>query len=405
MPSPQLSSVILSRCGLAALAAVLGAAAPAAAAPAAAQTIDGQVIADRGRWTSDGSRIVTDATIRTADGREVVVSQLGGRADGYGMLTFPGPAILETGMRVSVTAHAASTARARSVLVVDDVRVESTPRFVRNGPTAGGHYLKWASGCVQMVYAREGTSHLAGDLEFTVLDRTLKTWSDVECSYIQLVASRREDREVGKDIVNVIKFRDQSWCRPAVDDDPPRCHAPEAAAITTLAFVDDADSDRDGEIVDADVEVNGVNFAISEERRSELDDERDCRADLANTMTHELGHVLGLDHTCLLDGQPPATDNDGNPVPRCLGTADPRLVEATMHASQTCDEIKKATLGEDDIDAACGIYPTAQDPAECAPPDELSSGCCSTSGSPTGSILLAAATALLLARRPSTRRR
>jgi hypothetical protein len=317
------------------------------------------------------------------------------------MITIPGPAILETGMRVSVRAHAASTARRASVLVVDDVVVrDGASSFVRNGPTKGGHMLSWASSCVQIVYASEGTAHLAGDLEFTVLDRTLAAWTGVDCSYIALTAVGREQREVGKDIVNVIKFRDDEWCRPAVDDDPRRCHAAEAAAITTLAFVDDATSDRDGEIVDADIEVNGVNFAISEDGQSDHGDPTDfCYADLANTMTHELGHVIGLDHTCILQGQAARLDNDGQPVPRCETVTDPRIREATMFASQMCGEIDKASLGDDDLAAACGIYPVAEDPGVCEPPDDLAGGCCSTGRGATGSILLAAATALLLIRR------
>jgi hypothetical protein len=377
-------------------------AAPAEAAPeATAQVVTGQVVDAVGRWTSDGSRIVTDATIRTADGRDVVVSQLGGHADGYGMITFPGPALLETGMRVSVTAHAAQAftgARSRSVLVVDGVQVDGSSReraFVRNGPTKGGHFLSWASGCVLMIYASEGTSHLAGDLEFTVLDDTLKTWTNVPGSYIELRSAGRETREVGKDIVNVVKFRDTRWCRPAVDGDPERCHSADAAAITTLAFIDDAGSDRDGEIVDADVEVNGVNFDISTDGKSEHSS-GGCFADLGNTMTHELGHVLGLDHTCILSGQAASIDNDGNPVPRCDLTTDEDIREATMFAAQVCSETKKITLGNNDLEAVETIYPVAQDPRECAPPDDLSSGCCSASGDARGSLLLGAGTMLML---------
>ena len=50
---------------------------PAVAYADRPMSIAGEVIATKARWTEDGSRIVTDATVRTPDG-DVVVSQLGG---------------------------------------------------------------------------------------------------------------------------------------------------------------------------------------------------------------------------------------------------------------------------------------------------------------------------------------
>jgi hypothetical protein len=402
---PWFDSVVLVVAVSGVLAAPVASAQSSEAPVAPARTVSGEVIESIGRWTSDGSRIVTDSVIRTSDGQTVTVSQLGGSADGFGMITIPGPALLDVGMKATVTVHAASTARSRQVLVVDAVTVDALPpagkqgtrKFVRNGPTnGGGNFLKWASGCVQITYADEGTSHVAGDGEFTVLDATLATWTDVACSYIALTAvGRVADAEVGKDRVNLVKFRDQRWCRPAVDDDPERCHSSQAAAITTLAFVDDADSDRDGEIVDADIEFNGVDFAISVNDESE--DDNTCHADLANTMTHELGHVLGFDHTCILPGQAATIDHTGARVPTCreaLDAGDQRIIESTMFAAQECGEEKKATLGVDDEEAVCAVYPVAEDPQSCERPDELSAGCCSTGGGGAGSLTLGALTLL-----------
>jgi hypothetical protein len=375
-----------------------------ALATAAPATIRGEVVAATGRWTSDGSRIVTDARIRARDGREVEVSQLGGRADGIAMIQIPGSAPLAIGDRVTVTAHPASTARGRSVMVVDSAVRDSPPSFVRTGPTQGGHFLFWASSCVEITYADEGTTHVAGDLEMTALDRSLAAWTDVDCSYLTLVATgRRADTEVGSDRTNLVKFREDRWCRPAVDDDPERCHPSTAAGITTLAFVDDPGSDRDGEIIDADVEINGVDFAISVDGESL--DGNDCRADLGNTMTHELGHVVGLAHTCLLPGQPARVDNAGAPVPACTEadrTAPNRLTEATMYAAQSCGETKKQTLDVDDTDALCTGYPSASDPGVCEPPASTEAGCCSASAGSRATSLLAAAFVMgwLLRRRP-----
>ena len=108
-----------------------------------------------------------------------------------------------------------------------------------------------------------------------------------------------------------------------------------------------------------------------------------CNAELANTLTHELGHLHGLEHTCLASGDPPRTDGDGNPVPSCSATSDPKITEATMYPFQDCGETKKETLEPDDIAAICTIYPTAKDPHTCSAVNAGGTGC-NSSGGPFG---------------------
>src|SRR4051794_10971542 len=111
---------------------------------AQAESVEGFVVAAASRWTGDGSRIVTEATVRTADGREVVVSQLGGTVDGLTMRQFPGPEPLVLGMRVAADVHEATDLEARVHRVVEGVRVLAWPsEFVRTGPTKDGHFLFW----------------------------------------------------------------------------------------------------------------------------------------------------------------------------------------------------------------------------------------------------------------------
>src|SRR5262245_2864776 len=205
-------------------------------------TIEGQVVASHSRWTSDGSRIVTDATVRALDGREAVVSQLGGTVDGLTMRSFPGPEIMAPGMRVALTAHQGSDLARSPHLVVDGVRVlEAPPGFVRTGPTRAGHSVFWESSCVHVTVDADGTNDLPGDHELALVDASIATWNDStrSCSYLEIVQDARAKREVGRDHVNLIKFRDVSWCRPQIGDDPERCHASSAAGITTLLYVDD----------------------------------------------------------------------------------------------------------------------------------------------------------------------
>jgi hypothetical protein len=365
-------------------------AALAGAAHAQAMTVTGDVSAAQSRWTADGSRIVTEATIRTPTG-DVVVSQLGGTVDGLTMRTFPGPEMLVPGMRVTVSATTALDLSQRAHNAIDAIKVLAMPPgYVRTGPTKAGKYLYWESGCVFLTIDDAGTKEIAGEAEFAIIDNAIRTWNTASesCSYLQLVSVGRRAMETGRDNVNLIKFRDQSWCRPASDDDPARCHPEAAAGITTATYVDDPSSDRDGAIVDADVELNGVSFSIGV--NGQTLGTSPCLSELQNTLTHELGHLIGVEHTCRATGDPDRVDDQGRPVPSCQSTSDPTITEATMYNFQECGEVKKETLEPDDIAGLCGIYPAANDPGTCEAVGD-GPGCCQTGktgGGPGGSLLL-----------------
>ena len=363
--------------------------------------ISGDIVATTSHWVADGSRIVTEATVRTPDG-DVVVSQLGGTLDGLTMQQFPGPDLLAPGMAVDVRAHDDVDLAGRVHTVVDDVKLRAgfTPAFVRTGPTKAGHYLFWESGCIFVSLDSGGTKAVPFDMVQTVVDASIATWNDdtMSCSYMVVMEDPPAPHEVGKDGVNIIKFRDQSWCRPAVDDDPMRCYSDSAAGITTAVFVDDASSARDGAIVDADIEINNVDFAVAISGQST--NTIPCQAELQNTLTHELGHLHGLEHTCrVTPSDPPRVDDMGNPVPSCSDPSLPAsVIDATMYPFQDCGETKKETLSDDDTNGICTIYPTAKDPHSCTRVDLGQGGCCDASGAPAP-LALAAGTILLLRRR------
>jgi hypothetical protein len=148
--------------------------------------------------------------------------------------------------------------------------------------------------------------------------------------------------------------------------DAGKCYDHSAAAITTVFYVDTPGKPNDGIIRDADIEINGVDFAVgvcTDPGVCTTGGTMSTVSDLANTLTHEVGHLLGLDHTCWDLQGPPPNDNEGHPVPLCSPTpTDPKVTEATMYNYQNSGEIKKRSLEPDDIAGVCDAYPTANDP-------------------------------------------
>ncbi|HEX8113520.1 MAG TPA: MYXO-CTERM sorting domain-containing protein [Kofleriaceae bacterium] len=378
-------------------------------------TIEGDVVAVHSYWTDDGSRIETDATIETIDGQQVVVNQFGGTVDGIGMIQMPGERILELGMHVAVAAHTGLDQLQQEHVVLDSAKIiTDVPGFVRTGPTNSGHYLYWESGCAFVTIDAAGTTAQPAAQTAKTIQDSIDEWNTktASCSYFQLMNAGTKAREVGNDMVNLIKFHDTpctcdgggtSWgCRPATKTSAAKCYSPSAAAITTATYVNDPNSPRDGAIVDADIELNGVDFDITVNGTTHTPTGH-CSADLQNTLTHELGHLHGLEHTCRLNASDPQwIDDQGNAVPACSPTLPPKILDATMYPQQDCGETKKSSLSDDDIQAICTIYPTAKNPGTCEPVGGTNGGCCSASRGadrPAGALLLAGVVALWMRRR------
>jgi hypothetical protein len=262
----------------------------------------------------------------------------------------------------------------------------------------------------------DGAPDVPGDGEIAALEAALGTWnSSVEgCSYMRFVLKAREPLEVGLDGKNTLKFRGEKWCRPKRGDTPEKCYDPGATAITTLFFVDKASRADNGTILDADIELNSVDYAmaIGCETRCQTDARTGIVEDLQNTLTHELGHVLGLDHTCWpFDQSTAPLDNDGAPAPSCrpASALPASVVEATMYNYQEPMEISKRTPEADDVNGVCSNYPLADDPKIFEEVDvSTSSGCCAVAGGRgrgPGWLVVLALGALLLRVRACSRSR
>ena len=163
--------------------------------------------------------------------------------------------------------------------------------------------------------------------EFVAIERAVAVWQNITCngvgSRLKIQSSGRvPGAKIGFDPncascnVNLVLFvRDKAKWR----------HDHQKLAVTTLSFRQD-----DGEILDADMEINAADFELS----TQTTNTQQMRWDIQNTVAHEVGHMIGLEHT--------------------------NITDATMFPAGGQRELKKRDLDPDDIAGACALYPSQQ---------------------------------------------
>jgi MYXO-CTERM domain-containing protein len=257
---------------------------------------------------------------------------------------------------------------------------ENACRLV-DGCLVGGHRLHWQPACISYSVQEDGSARL--DISYQVANRIIGNafdkWTASDCDGQQpslqvfptepVSCARQEYNQNGPN-ANLWVFRDEGW--PYREDE-----GDWTLGLTTVTF-----NPENGEIYDADVEINSHGSAIT------VGDE-EVANDFDSIVTHEAGHVLGLEHSL-----------------------DP---EATMYASYLEGSTSLRSLSPDDEAGMCSIYPPdrstgACDPeprhgfsTECArPPDE---GCFCAAAAKTGRTTLWALALLGVALAALARRR
>jgi hypothetical protein len=257
--------------------------------------------------------------------------------------------------------------------------------YDQNGCLTTGPLLHWASGCVSFDVQRAG-SPLRGisyDEAHEAIVAGFTQWLNADCGNGQgpaitisdygPVECRQAEYNQEASNANIFMFRDDDW---------PYENAIDTLALTTLIF--NADN---GEIYDADVEVNTVQSPMSTGQIGPTD------IDFASVITHEIGHFLGLSHS----------NSEGS----------------TMMPSYAPGQTAMSSIEYDDVKGVCAALPPGRETAgeSCEPRHGFASECalsentCAvTPGSPGGiasalfGLLALSSTLLRRKSRPSTRR-
>jgi MYXO-CTERM domain-containing protein len=287
----------------------------------------------------------------------------------------------------------------------------ATPAFAyKRSVNSGGVTIWWSTRGHPFQIDAMGTPDIPGTAAFSAIRKSFQTWAAVSCSDLVFqdegLSMDPKARVVGyfpgQTNHNLVLFRTrrcgngtnggvvppgdaclaQGGCANAWD-----CwdHGDGVIATTTTT------SNRfTGQINDTDIEINdsvpssGTKFIFTAVDGAPCIDpnQTGCvRMDVQNTITHEAGHSLGLDHT-----------------------TDPN---ATMYATAPQGETSKRVLGSDDIQAICTIYPLGKptvtgnlDPISLTPIRSSNGGCgCSQAQTGPGAVLGALAFFLQIRRR------
>jgi hypothetical protein len=180
--------------------------------------------------------------------------------------------------------------------------------------------LHWKRPCISVYVSEAGSSGVPGNGETDAAIASMEAWSTVACTGARVQFGGLTNATVTGYMdeavpANIVIWREDVW--PYVQ--------------TPVAFTSVTYDPKTGEIVDADIELNGVDFAFSVDTVNGA-----YTLDVRNTLTHEFGHVLGLDHS--------------------------EDAFATMYSSAEPGETFKSSLEEDDRQGLCTIYPVASAP-------------------------------------------
>ncbi len=248
--------------------------------------------------------------------------------------------------------------------------------FVRSrvATTPGSQCLFWTVRSIDWHLSSVGNPNTSMEdqkqREFEAIRRSFQSWQRVfdTCGNLRfsegsLVDDRKVGYELRGDNRNLVLFRSRS-CSDFVPEDN-KCWDedtcgndfdcwdgnPDTIALTLTTY-----DEKSGIIYDSDIQLNAGGFVFTTVdppapicSRPISTNPGNCVAtDVQNTMTHEIGHLIGLDHT------------------RALGSV--------MNPSAPQGEVSKRNIDDGSSDFVCTAYPRGQASQSCITPSLERSG-------------------------------
>ncbi len=241
----------------------------------------------------------------------------------------------------------------------------------------------WWKDSTAIVYHQnvQGDPDVPGDSEFSAVTTSFETWQTqlTACGSLTLTEGARTDnRKVGyvssgpnenvvlfrlKKCTELVAARDACWAAGTCGNNYD-CwdHSATAIAITSTSY-----TPASGRDLDSDIELNSPSFSFTTGIP--------VITDVQNTVTHEVGHVLGLAHIS--------------------------LAISTMNPRADSGEVSKRTLDEGSKQFICDAYPKGKPTKTCQIPLLTSSlgapakntgGCASVPGEAVTGLLALALT-------------
>ncbi|MCC6746702.1 MAG: matrixin family metalloprotease [Deltaproteobacteria bacterium] len=224
-------------------------------------------------------------------------------------------------------------------------------------------FLYWPARRLTYYVHEKGSGDVPLRETLGAVKRSFYAWASPSCTDITFdfggtTPLNRTNISLGKgekpDMKNVLVWREERWPPTGVTD---ASVTTEMAAITILIYNNDT-----GELVDADMDLNGYNFFWSS-----TEDKTKITTDIQNVVTHEVGHILGLGHV----------DDD----------------KATMYTKTPQGETDKRSLEADDVAGVCFVYPfagtTPTGKGQQVPSIDVQGGCAVGGQAPPWGMLLA----------------